>query len=209
MKLKVCGLTAIDQFNELVNVKVDFAGFIFYKESKRYVVGKIDPDLVRNERSIVKTGVFVDEYADELLRFVEEFGLDAVQLHGNENENYISLLSPDLIKIKAIRIGEQSVEEIESELFRFENSVNYFLLDTQSEKYGGSGKKFDWQVLTKLIFPKPFFLSGGIAPEDAAEIKKLKVKIPQLYGVDINSRFETSAGIKNLELIKQFKNEIA
>lgn len=209
MKLKVCGITSIDQFNELAHLGVDYAGFIFYDQSPRYVVGKIDPDLVRDEKKLLKTGVFVDAYADDVQRYVEEYGLDLIQLHGNEDENYFRLLNPDLKKIKVIKVGDQSAAELQAMIDRFATVADYYLLDTYTEAHGGSGKRFDWEILNELEFNWPFFLSGGIGPGDAIEVKQLSHSYPFLHAVDINSRFETAPGIKNLEAIQKFIDEIA
>jgi phosphoribosylanthranilate isomerase len=205
MKIKVCGLTDPDNIRALAEAKPDFAGFIFYPPSARFVGNEPDLSLFDNVPSgTKKVGVFVNEKITKVCEVVRCAGLDLVQLHGDESPQLCSQLkSSGLVIIKAFNVGRE---------FSFDSIIqylpvcDYFLFDTKSEKQGGSGQKFDWGNLDNYTLDKPFFLSGGIGPDDLEEIGKIANRT--FYAVDINSRFETAAGIKDAALVKRFINEI-
>lgn len=197
MKIKVCGLS-INEENQLLSEfpEIDFLGFIFYSNSKRYVSSTfVSP---KN-----KVGVFVNETAQMISETIENEDLYAIQLHGNESPLECLNFSEKVVVIKAFNIGTETDFE---QCYNFENKVDFFLFDSKSEEKGGSGKSFDWELLNKYSGNTPFFLSGGIGPTDVEKIKS--VKHPQFFGIDINSRFEDSPGIKNIETIKNFIKEL-
>ena len=170
------------------------------REQKHYYIRTCHSD-------IKKTGVFVDERIDRIVKISKLTGLDLIQLHGNESPLYCSeLKSHGLSVIKAFNIGNEFSFET---LIRYLTVCDYFLFDTKSDKPGGNGRKFDWKKLDKYSLDKPFFLSGGIGPLDTHLIKSITTR--GLFAVDINSRFETAAGFKDAELVKTFikaiKNE--
>ncbi len=190
---------------EIAGAKPDYIGFIFYPGSPRYVGAEPDSSLFLNVPSgITKAGVFVDEDSERILDLTLRAGLGLIQLHGNESPDYcLQLKSSGLIITKAFSIAEDfDFETIRS----FMPGCDYFLFDTKTHKYGGSGRKFRWDILTGYNLDKSFFLSGGIGPEDATIIKSFKGR--GLYAVDINSRFETVAGVKDFTLVETFINEI-
>ncbi|GAB3009383.1 phosphoribosylanthranilate isomerase [Niabella terrae] len=204
-KVKVCGLTQIDQVRQLAELGVDYAGFIFYEKSPRYAPGRIAPDALKEIEGIQKVGVFVNTPPDQLAELVTAYGLDAVQLHGDElPEHYQDLVGRTRI-IKALPIGRE-LPDVEL-LKRHSRYVDYFLFDTQTKSYGGSGKKFDWSVLKGLSLKQPYFLSGGLGPEDIADILRFAGQ-NNLYAIDVNSRFETSPGEKNISIIQQFVSDL-
>ena len=183
---------------EVEKLDVDFLGYIFYGPSKRFVGETPEPGLFSTEKP--KVGVFVDENAFEILALSRNLGFEWVQLHGKENPKTCQLLKRQGLKIiKAFSVDEN---------FDFENTLpyekvaNYFLFDTKTENHGGSGQKFNWSVLDKYDGHIPFFLSGGIGPEDAESI--LKINHPKLTGVDVNSGFEDEPGLKNTEKLEKF-----
>lgn len=181
---------------------VDLLGFIFYPKSKRFVGENTEPGLFHSAKT--KVAVFVDENAFEILGLAKNLGFELVQLHGKENPKTCQLLKKQGLKvIKAFNLNE---EFDFSALKAFEKSVDYFLFDTKTDLPGGSGKKFNWEILEKYHGKVPFFLSGGIGPEDADEIKKLQH--PQLYGIDLNSGFENEPGVKNVERLEEFITKI-
>jgi len=190
---------------EIAEAKPDFMGFIFYSGSPRYVGGEPDMDLFLNVPSATqKTGVFVNEDPDKILDLTRRTGIDLVQLHGNEPADYCSQLrSSGIIIIKAFGITEYFDFE---KLKPYIPACDYFLFDTKTEKFGGSGLKFDWTKIDEYHLEKPFFLSGGIGPEDASLIKQINHK--NLFAVDINSRFEIRPGIKDREKVEAFIDEI-
>ncbi len=216
-KLKVCGLTQLDQIRELVALKVDFLGFIFYEKSPRYVLNHLSLDEISEINHQGKVGVFVNENADKIIEFAEKADLDFIQLHGDESDDFIlklrKKLKPEVGIIKVVRIGSQESEartKIEK-VFDFAQTdnqqpttINYLLFDTDSKAFGGTGKTFDWNILNEIKIPLPYFLSGGISLENFHQLKTIN---QQPFALDINSKFEIEPGIKDLEKIKEFKNK--
>ena len=182
---------------------IDFVGLNFYKGSSRYVDGKISAEDIRDgDFDIRKVGVFVNENLSKVMRTVEDYGLDIVQLHGDETPEYCKRLSEEVEVIKAFRVdGDTDVEKL---IGKFDDACDYYLFDTggQKETLGGSGKKFDWDVLSKARIEKPFFLAGGIGIPDVVKVKMFDH--PDLFAVDINSKFEIEPGVKDLDLVKMF-----
>lgn len=204
MKLKVCGITQPEQLLALEAMGVHFAGFIFYRASKRYA--GMSPGLKRQTRDaqIQRVGVFVDAAIEEILQTAKEFHLQLVQLHGEESPAFCAELRKHLPVIKAIAMnGQVNLDEV---LDRYGSSCDYFLFDTKTDQKGGSGQKFDWHLLDGHPIGKKFFLSGGIGPADVAAINGFSHAC--LWGIDINSRFETEPGIKNLGQVKIFMEDI-
>ena len=198
MKIKVCGMTQRENLEAVLTHKPDFVGFIFYKQSSR----AIDNTEVLLQRGghTKKVGVFVNEDLSEVRKLGTTYLLDYVQLHGEESPRYCYALKMSQIKvIKTFSITDPFDFYSLKEYVPF---VDYFLFDTKGEKRGGSGVKFDWRILNQYAFDIPFFLSGGIAPEDVEAIQALIH--PQLYAVDINSGFEIFPGIKDAASIAIF-----
>ena len=200
MKLKVCGLKYQSNIEELMYEKIDYLGFIFYKRSSRYIDDSISFDFVRQiPKHIQKVGVFVNETADNILNTVAHYNLDVVQLHGDESEKTCEELKPYVTIVKAFRIHDHFNFTI---LEKYLPHVNFFLFDTDTKTYGGSGQQFNWGLLKQYTYNKPFFLSGGI---DDSSIKQLQqFNHPQLHAIDINSKFEISPALKDSKKIKQF-----
>ena len=187
---------------EVEKLDVDFLGFIFYAPSKRFVGENPEPGLFNSEKP--KVGVFVDENAFEILALAKNLGFEWVQLHGKENPKTCQLLKRQGLKIiKAFSVDENF--DFETTL-PYEKVANFFLFDTKTENHGGSGQKFNWKILDKYVGHIPFFLSGGIGPDDVESI--LKINHPKLTGVDINSGFEDEPGVKNIEKLKNFIRKI-
>jgi phosphoribosylanthranilate isomerase len=151
-------------------------------------------------------GVFVNASVDEVLKAVDDAGLSMVQLHGDESPKTCERIAEYVSVIKAFRLRDD--DQVMWKVKDYQAVVDMFLFDTATAEYGGSVKKFDWKVLAGLKIGKPFFLSGGIGPNDAHGIEVLqKTKAGKsLSVIDINSQFEMAPGIKNLELIKTFIN---
>jgi len=211
-QLKVCGLTKLDQIKELIDLKIDFLGFIFYEKSPRYVLNHLTLKQIAEIPHFRKVGVFVNESIEGIVEIASEANLDIIQLHGDEDEKYIKLLRQTIgenIKIiKVIRIGNQSSEELQKTINQQPKTINYLLFDTDSKAFGGTGKTFDWNILNDIEIPIPYFLSGGISLENVEELKNINQKP---IALDINSKFEIEAGNKDLEKVKEFlsliKNE--
>ncbi len=209
MRIKVCGLTNVNQVRQLNELGIEFAGFNFYRRSPRYVYKNMPSTAIKKMRSkINKVGIFVDENADELLRTVDDCGLYLVQLHGNESPRYCEKISNYISVIKAFRLSDD--DNIEWKIKDYYDVVDMFMFDTETTSFGGSGKKFNWSILKDLKINKPFFLAGGISPDDVNEIKRFAMQpvANDLFAIDINSKFEITPGIKNIDLIKSFRKEI-
>lgn len=207
MKIKVCGNTDLVQLKEFDDLKIDYAGLIFYEQSPRYVLKNLTGKQVRDlNMSIEKVGVFVNATEEEIMKQVDDFGLNIVQLHGDETPTFCNKISDHVKVIKAFRIASFDTN-IDWLVKEYDEVCDFYLFDKGSAGlYGGTGQKFNWALLEKSTISKPFFLSGGIAIEDINALKQFKHSF--FYGVDINSKFETSPGIKNMNLIREFENEI-
>jgi len=200
MKIKVCGLKFPKNIQALAELPVDMMGLIFYEKSPRYVDNRDAYRINALALTIPKVGVFVDSTFEVVLDKVERFGLQLVQLHGQESPDFCHALREKGIPIiKAFRINTTDDLKI---CRLYEDCCDYFLFDTPTPHYGGSGSKFNWELLSAYIGTTPFFLSGGIEPEDAAIFNQLD--FPQLVAVDLNSRFETAPGIKDIDKIRRF-----
>lgn len=206
MEIKVCGMWDLENIQRLVSeVKPDWMGLIFYSKSPRFVSEEKASEL--KEIPVKKVGVFVNETEDEILRKVEEFGLSAIQLHGNESPDFVKNLSEktDCQLWKVISVGaEVDWKNLEAYL----PFVSKFLFDTATAVHGGSGRKFDWKILETYPFDKGFLLSGGLDEESVDEVLALRNQIPQLQGVDLNSKFEDAPGLKNIEKLTRFKERL-
>lgn len=203
MKIKVCGLSNPDNMNQVIGLHPDYIGIIFYRKSKRYI-GQ-DPyvqTILRSIRTVLKIGVFVNAGYREILTAIDQYGLNLVQLHGAESANFCACLSGHIPIIKAFQINASFDF---NQLQDYKESCTYFLFDTASDSYGGSGHSFDWQLLQKYTLPTPFLLSGGISLDNINSIKE--IKHAGLIGIDVNSCFETAPGIKNINNIKTLLHE--
>ena len=199
-KLKVCGMKYPDNIRQLLELKPDFIGFIFYKKSKRYVGHNLNIKKLNIPESIKKVGVFVNTTIGDIKEKIKEYQLDFVQLHGDESPEFCKKLKQTGIKInKAFQVDEDFNFSV---LKRYETVCDYYLFDTKTKLYGGSGKKFNWKILEKYDNQKLFFLSGGIDLEDVDAINKLKNL--NIFAIDINSKFEIEPGIKNIKKIEKF-----
>ena len=212
IKLKVCGLTKLDQIVELMQMNIDFLGFIFYEKSPRYVLNALTLNEIKSIQHRGKVGVFVNENIATIHEISEKAGLNYIQLHGDETEDFIIELRQNLkeevkiIKVFRIPIVIPRNEESQrffTSLLAVQNDIDYVLFDTDSESFGGTGKTFDWQILNELEINIPYFLSGGISEENIENIKQLEL---QPFALDINSKFEIEPGNKNINKIKIVKN---
>ena len=204
MNTKVCGITQLKQLQQLDGLDIDFAGLIFYKDSPRYAGDKIAGDDLKNsDFDLKKVGVFVNADYDEIMQVVEDYGLDVVQLHGNESPELCEELSEDVEVIKAFKVMDSKVS-IDEMVADYDAVCDYYLFDTaSSDVEADSGKPFDWKLLSKSKIEKPFFLSGGIGVDDVAKVKAFKH--PDYYAVDINSMVEKEPGVKDMGLVLKFR----
>lgn len=223
MLIKVCGMREPDNIREVSLLDIDLMGFIFWKNSSRYVSGELScagiiPDradravLDSTSRKDIKTvGVFVDDMPQTIVTQVYNYHLDYIQLHGNESRVYIDNLRRTLVPdialavriIKALSIRE--VDDVKR-WQEYAGAIDMFLFDTKCPSMGGSGQKFDWQILDAYDGDIPFLLSGGLGPDDADDV--LAIRHPSFAGIDLNSRFEKSPALKDVEKLRQFINTI-
>lgn len=200
MKLKVCGLKNFKNIIDVLELNPDFVGFIYYKYSKRYVGECFETSGLNNYKRNTKfVGVFVDEPIEKIKEIGQKNKLDFIQLHGNESVEYCKELSKYFSLIKTFSIADDFNFEATKD---YETYCKYFLFDTFSKEYGGSGKAFDWQLLKKYSGTVPFFLSGGI---DINNIPNIKKHFPEVFAIDVNSKFEIEPAQKNINLLKQIK----
>jgi len=205
MRVKVCGMTQLDQVRKLDEEGADFAGFIFYSKSPRYVGKHIKADQLKKAKlRLGKVGVFVNAAYDDLLRQVDEYGLDMVQLHGDETPRFCEQVANYVNVIKVFRLGED--DPIDWLIRPFQDSCDMFLFDTEGAGYGGTGKKFNWEILKSATIDKIFFLSGGIEAGDTEKLNAFSKEpvAKKLFSIDINSKFEISPGVKDLAKVKGF-----
>lgn len=209
MRIKVCGNTSLKQMHQLGEIGVQFAGMIFYHKSPRFVMRHLKGFEVKKEKlKVFKIGVFVNSSYDEVMNHVDNFGLDMVQLHGDETPYFCERMSNYISVVKAFRITAD--DNIEWKIKNFYNDTDMFLFDTEGVGYGGTGHKFNWDKLNGMNIDKPFFIGGGISPNDADLLKEF-AKDPvakDLFAVDINSKFEISPGVKDMEKVKKFVTDL-
>ena len=198
-------MTELDQVRQLDAMGADFAGFIFYPKSPRYVVRHLAGEQLKKIKlRLGKVGVFVNATYDEVMKQVDTYGLDMVQLSGDETPRFCDQLANYITVIKVFRLGED--DPVEWLIRPYQDSCDMFLFDTEGAGYGGTGKKFNWDQLKQGHIDKLFFLSGGIEPGDTEKLKVF-AKEPvagKMFSVDINSKFETSPGVKDMKKVKAF-----
>lgn len=204
-KIKVCGMRESANIELVAALQPDYLGFIFYEKSPRYVGEELDAEQLKAfPRQIRKVGVFVNAHPDFILRMVRKYSLDLVQLHGTEAPEVCrNLRGRGISIIKAFSIDEGFNF---SRLNNYKPFCDYFLFDTKGEGFGGNGTTFNWELLQKYDNDKPFFLSGGISPEHAPALHELRGL--NIHAFDINSRFETKPGLKDVQKLKNFIQQI-
>jgi phosphoribosylanthranilate isomerase len=198
MKIKVCGLKYPENIKAVSDLNPDYMGFICYAASPRFI-NELSPEVLKAiPPNIQKTAVFVNEGAETINNLIEEFGINAIQLHGNESPEFCGLFNRKVSIFKAFGIDENFDFE---RLNDYVGKVDFFLFDTKTPVHGGSGKSFDWGLLEKYKLNVPFFLSGGISLENLEELNN--ISHPEFYGVDLNSKFEVEPGLKVIEKLEK------
>ena len=185
---------------------IDMMGFIFWPKSSRYVSSR--PAYM--PQKVKKVGVFVNEDIETIKQIAEDYALDYIQLHGSESP----LEAKELRDWKVIKAFNIMTSEDLKQTEAYEGCVNYFLFDTRKPSKeaggwlppGGTGEKFDWSVLEAYHGDTPFLLSGGIGPDDTERVKAFHH--PKCIGIDLNSRFEIEPGLKDINKLKQFIENI-
>ena len=210
IKLKICGMKFSENIQEIADLQPDFLGFIFYENSVRNYT---ENSIIYIPESIKKVGVFVNERHEKIIKTIQKYDLNIIQLHGNETESYclelINQLNHNQLNTKIIKsflVDDYFVFQT----LNYYQMVDYFLFDTKGILPGGNGTKFNWEILEKYHLEKPYFLSGGIGLDDVSSIKEF-LKTPaskHCYALDVNSKFEIEAGLKNKEKLQEFKTQV-
>ena len=194
MMIKVCGMRETDNIRDVEALGIDVMGFIFWPKSSRYVSQR--PDYL--PKRVKRVGVFVDEDPEQVKQLAGDYGLDYIQLHGQESPSYIFQLG-GLHIIKAFNIS--TVEDL-LQTQPYEGLVDGFLFDAKGKSVGGNGEKFNWDVLDAYDGETPFLLGGGIGPDDVERVHAFRH--PKCIGIDLNSRFELAPGLKDIAKLKEF-----
>ena len=205
-RIKMCGTTSIEDAHKAVELGIDALGFIFVNTSERFIAVEKAREITKSLPPFVnKVGVFVNEGLTEIEEMVDYLGLDAVQLHGDEEPDFCEKVGravPSCTVMKAFRVGDQSWED---DFLPYNGIVSGFLLDTYvKDKEGGTGVSFDWNILSRLNLQMPYILAGGLHPENIDEA----LKLVSPYGVDVNSGIEISPGIKDHEKLQRFVGKV-
>jgi len=206
MRIKVCGMRNPENIAELACLPIDIMGFIFYEKSQRFVGLDFTVQIIQSIPSnIAKAAVFVNSTITSIIEHQNTYSFDYIQLHGDEDVKFCEELKK-LTNAKIIKAFQVDSIFDFSSLHSFIDVVDYFLFDTKTELYGGSGNKFDWKLLEKYDCNKPFFLSGGISIIDIEQLKENKD--PLLFAIDVNSKFETAPAIKDIRMIEDFISKV-
>ncbi|WP_372753049.1 phosphoribosylanthranilate isomerase [Mariniflexile sp.] len=220
MKLKVCGMKYQTNIEQVAALQPDYLGFIFYEKSARQFDSEKCPEI---PKSIKKVGVFVNEAIDFVIEKINTVNLQAVQLHGEETPEYCLELKREYeerntMPMNTVKSGPIEIikvfsikNEFDFEVLQpYETVCDYFLFDTKGELPGGNGYTFDWTILNNYPSTKPFFLSGGIGLDEVEKLQEF-IKSPAstfCYALDVNSKFETAPGLKNIALLKYFREKL-
>ncbi len=205
MKIKVCGNT--NNTMEVAALRPDYLGFIFWEPSKRYYGASTLSEIPEN---IKKVGVFVDSKQEEIVQKVKLFGLSMVQLHGNEPADFCATLKKGLKNVELIKVFSVDHNFDFDKIMAYEEVCDYYLFDTKGKLPGGNGYGFDWGLLAGYPSTKPYFLSGGIGPDEAASLKEFLGRPASRYchAIDVNSKFEIEPGLKDIEKLRTFKSDL-
>jgi len=231
MKLKVCGMKYNMNITEVASLQPDYMGFIFYEKSTRF----LQNDIPKISKPLKKTGVFVDASLSYILEQIQKHNLQAVQLHGNETPKFcekLNLICHSALDAESRTKDDENLkprlpdgQEVQVEVIKvfsikdtfnfsvlepYESVCDYYLFDTKGKLPGGNGYTFNWSVLENYPSTKPYFLSGGIGLDEIGKIKKFQKSIASKYcfAIDVNSSFEIEPGLKNIEKIKEFKENV-
>lgn len=204
MLVKVCGMREPENIEKVAQLGVDMMGFIFYPKSPRFASQSVARTAA--DKNVCRVGVFVNESVELISDKIQLFDLNAVQLHGNESRELCEQLHEQNRLLKVIKAISVSTAGDIQKYKEYVGAVDYFLFDTKCKTVGGSGQQFDWQVLENYDGDVPFILSGGIGPEDVERIRNFHH--PKCIGIDLNSKFEMEPGLKDVEMLKTFLENI-
>lgn len=202
LKLKICGMRNSANIVDVIALQPDYMGFIFYKDSPRYVGEDFELPVI--PKAVKKVGVFVNEQTDQIIRSVSDYQLDLVQLHGHETIDQCKKLKTAEVEVIKVFSVDENFDF--NTVNTYKDYVRYFLFDTKGKYYGGNARTFDWSLLEKYDQSVPFFLSGGISPENVSTVKQFNNL--NIYALDVNSGVEVSPGLKDLNKVQELKRAI-
>lgn len=199
IRVKVCGITRLADAEALDALNIDYLGFNFHPASKRFVDPTEAARIISHLQHAIPVGVFVDASPEHIVEIAKQTGIRWVQLHGNEGWDVVEKIPLPVIKA----IPHTQLEDyggLKAEWNSRQNPPHYFLVDTQSGgAFGGSGQTFDWSLLQSHSLPRPFFLAGGLGPDNL----EAGLKATKPFAVDLNSKVESAPGVKDIELVKR------
>lgn len=197
-RVKICGLTSLEDARFASGALADYLGFIFFDESPRYIEPAKAGAIINWLEGAKKVGVFVNQALDDVNTIATQTGIDYVQLHGNESPEYCKLIDKPVIKVFRIN-DETDSHELNQQLSEYDDVAEFYLFDTKAgNQWGGTGKVFNWSVLKKLKSTKPYFLSGGLTPENVSDA----IESVQPYAIDLSSGVEAAPGLKDFDKIE-------
>lgn len=202
VKIKICGMTNIDNISKILFLEPDYIGFILWPKSPRCAIGRLNTDMLSIIPPTVKrAGVFVDASETEVRDAISVYGLDTVQLHGHEKPRFCAQIKD--LGVEVIKAFHIENEHDFDTVWNYTEVVDYYLFDTKTPGMGGSGQSFDWQLIMRQPLRTPWILSGGIGPDNIADAARSGASI-----IDLNSRFETEPGIKDYALLRDAFDKI-
>lgn len=197
-KVKICGITNLGDARFAAGAMADYLGFIFYDKSPRYIEPGEAGAIINWIEGPEKVGVFVNQPLDDVNRIAKESGLDLVQLHGDETLEYCQLIEKPIIKVIHIT-PDYGLEELKAKVLLYSEVARFLLFDSKiGDQWGGTGQTFDWNILKEITENVPFFLSGGLNPENIKEA----IETVRPYAVDVSSGVEEKPGLKDFEKIE-------
>lgn len=206
MIIKVCGNAHPDNISQVATLTPMLMGFIFHKDSPRSACD-LDPEVVRSLPKFIRpVGVFVDSTAEEIIETADRYGLRIVQLHGNEKPALAHALRQKCLTVFKACGPDPEADDPWSGIADWAGAADMLILDTPCDTHGGSGRKWDWELLKSYPYSTPYLISGGIGSDDIPAI--VDAMRPPMAGIDINSRFESSPGIKDLGLLIHFTTKL-
>lgn len=205
MQIKICGMKYPENILEVLALNPDFMGFVFNPKSTRFV-GNLELSTLQSiPKEIKKVGVFVNESLENILTYIHKYDFDAVQLHGFENKKLCRQIK-DEAKISVIKVFSVMNAYNLKVTKEYDDVADLYLFNTKTDPYGGDEQKFNWNILYEYTGEKDFLLGGNIGMDDVKEIRK--IEHPKMIGVNLNTRFEIKPGLKNVDLLRVFIEEL-
>ncbi|MGM0546836.1 MAG: phosphoribosylanthranilate isomerase [Bacteroidota bacterium] len=203
-KVKVCGITSLEDARFVSGALAHYMGFVFYEDSPRAVTPAKAGAIINWLHGPKCVGVFVNQPLDDVNMIARQTGIDYVQLHGDENPDYCALVEKPVIKAIHVENGD-TAEDLNKRIEPYLNHIEYLLFDTKVDgKWGGTGRAFDWSILDEVAGSVPYFLAGGLNPDNIREA----CKQVHPFAVDVSSGLESEPGTKDFDKVDAFMEEM-